>query len=146
MYKINFQKKAKNIDNCRIIHKGVLLKREKNEMEEQMYEKGVWIDQKTWCKLKYKGYFFVAEAVKISMGDQYKPLRITKDIYPYLARKYRSTPTNIEHDIRTMVNVCWEGNKKLLDEIAGYPLEYKPTNSEFIDMLAYYLREIEEEN
>ena len=30
---------------------------------------------------KYKGYFFVAEAVKISMGDQYKPLRITKDIY-----------------------------------------------------------------
>ena len=113
-----------------------------------MYEKGVWIDQKTWCKfeIQYKGYFFVAEAVKISMGDQYKPLRITKDIYPYLARKYRSTPTNIEHDIRTMVNVCWEGNKKLLDEIAGYPLEYKPTNSEFIDMLAYYLREIEEEN
>ena len=81
---------------------------------------------------KYKGYFFVAEAVKISMGDQCKPLRITKDIYPCLARKYRSTPTNIEHDIRTMVNVCWEGNKKLLDEIAGYPLEYKPTNSEFI--------------
>ena len=69
---------------------------------------------------KYKGYFFVAEAVKISMGDQCKPLRITKDIYPCLARKYRSTPTNIEHDIRTMVNVCWEGNKKLLDEIAGY--------------------------
>lgn len=95
---------------------------------------------------KYKGYFFVAEAVKISMGYQYKPLRITKDIYPCLARKYRSTPTNIEHDIRTMVNVCWEGNKKLLDEIAGYSLEYKPTNSEFIDMLAYYLREIEEEN
>lgn len=36
---------------------------------------------------KYKGYFFVAEAIKISMGDQYKPLRITKDIYPCLARK-----------------------------------------------------------
>ena len=54
--------------------------------------------------------------------------------------------TNIEHDIRTLINVCWEGNKSFLDEIAGYPLEYKPTNSEFIDMLAYYLREIEEEN
>ena len=146
MYKINFQKKAKNIDKCRIIYKGVLLKREKNEMEEQMYEKGVWIDQKTWRNFEIQRIFFVAEAVKISMGDQYKPLRITKDIYPCLARKYRSTPTNIEHDIRTMVNVCWEGNKKLLDEIAGYPLEYKPTNSEFIDMLAYYLREIEEEN
>lgn len=146
MYKINFQKKAKNIDKCRIIYKGVLLKREKNEMEEQMYEKVYGLIRRLGATSKYKGYFFVAEAVKISMGDQYKPLRITKDIYPCLARKYRSTPTNIEHDIRTMVNVCWEGNKKLLDEIAGYPLEYKPTNSEFIDMLAYYLREIEEEN
>lgn len=146
MYKINFQKKAKNIDKCRIIHKGVLLKREKNEMEEQMYEKGVWIDQKTWCKFEIQRIFFRCGSGKDFHGYQYKPLRITKDIYPCLARKYRSTPTNIEHDIRTMVNVCWEGNKKLLDEIAGYPLEYKPTNSEFIDMLAYYLREIEEEN
>lgn len=92
---------------------------------------------------KYKGYFFTAEAVKISMGYQYKPLRITKDIYPCLARKYKSTPTNVEHDIRTLVNVCWEGNRRLLDEIAGYQLEDKPTNSEFIDMLAYYLREME---
>ena len=78
---------------------------------------------------KYKGYFFVAEAVKISMRHQYKPMHITKDIYPCLATKYKSTPTNIEHDIRTLINVCWEGNKSFLDEIAGYPLEYKPTNS-----------------
>lgn len=48
---------------------------------------------------KYKGYFFVAEAVKISMRHQYKPMHITKDIYPCLATKYKSTPTNIEHDI-----------------------------------------------
>jgi two-component system response regulator (stage 0 sporulation protein A) len=46
---------------------------------------------------------------------------------------------NIEHDIRTVVNVCWVTNKEGLDEIAGYSLSYKPTNSEFIDMLAYYL-------
>ena len=32
----------------------------------------------------------------------------------------------------------------LLEEIAGYSLNYKPTNSEFIDMLAYYLLEMEE--
>lgn len=57
---------------------------------------------------KYKGYFFVAEAVKISMRHQYKPMHITKDIYPCLATKYKSTPTNIEHDIRTLINVCWE--------------------------------------
>mgnify|MGYP000585403109 CR=1 FL=1 len=33
-------------------------KREKNEMEEQMYEKGVWIDQKTWCKFEIQRIFF----------------------------------------------------------------------------------------
>ena len=60
--------------------------------------------------------------------------------------KYKGYFFVVEHDIRTLINVCWEGNKSFLDEIAGYPLEYKPTNSQFIDMLAYYLREMEEEN
>ncbi len=29
-------------------------------------------------------------------------------------------------------------------DIAGYPLVYKPTNSEFIDMVAYYLLSAQE--
>ena len=93
---------------------------------------------------KYKGYYYVAEAVMMSMELQDYPIKITKDIYPHLAKKFKSTPVNIEHDIRTLVNVCWEGNRTLLEEIAGYSLNYKPTNSEFIDMLAYYLLEMEE--
>ena len=87
----------------------------------------------------YKGYFFVADAILLAMNSQDEPLQITKDIYPYLARKYKTTPLNIEHDIRTVINVCWEINRKGITEIAGYPLIYKPTNSEFIDMIAYYL-------
>ena len=88
---------------------------------------------------KYKGYFFVADAIQLAMNSQGKPIFITKDIYPYLARKYKTTTMNIEHNIRTVINVCWETNRKGMDEIAGYPLNYKPTNSEFIDMVAYYL-------
>ena len=88
---------------------------------------------------KYKGYYFGADAVKLSMETAGYPLRITKDVYPPLARKYKSTPNNIEHDIRTVVNVCWSANKDQMDRIAGYPLSYKPTNSEFVDMLAFYL-------
>ena len=90
---------------------------------------------------KYKGYFFVADAIELAMNSQGKPILITKDIYPYLARKYKTTPMNIEHNIRTVINVCWETNKARMDEIAGYPLTYKPTNSEFIDMIAYNLLE-----
>lgn len=83
--------------------------------------------RKLGANSKYKGYFFTADAIRMTMTYQEKPLRITKDIYPNLAKKYKSTPTNVEHDIRTLVNVCWEGNRKFLEEIAGYSLNYKPT-------------------
>ena len=46
---------------------------------------------------KYKGYYFVADAIHLTMNSQGKPIFITKDIYPYLARKYKTTPMNIEH-------------------------------------------------
>lgn len=43
---------------------------------------------------KYKGYYFVADAVMLSMEEPDYPLKITKDVYPPLARKYKSTPNN----------------------------------------------------
>lgn len=92
---------------------------------------------------KYKGYYFVAEAVKMTMESQEEPMKITKDIYPCLAKKFKSTPMNVEHDIRTVINVCWITNKQTMEEIAGYSLNYRPTNSEFVDMLAYYLEQQE---
>lgn len=92
----------------------------------------------------YKGYFFVADAIQLAMNSQDKPIRITKDIYPDLAKKYKTTALNIEHNIRTVINVCWETNRQGIVEIAGYPLTYKPTNSEFIDMVAYYLLSAQE--
>ena len=54
--------------------------------------------------------------------------------------------SNIEHDIRTIVNVCWENHRERLEQIAGYPLEYRPTNSEFIDMIAFHLGSEKERN
>ena len=70
---------------------------------------------------------------------QERPMKITKDIYPILARKYKSTPSNVEHNIRTLINLCWMSHRETLEEIAGCTMEDKPTNSEFIDILAYYL-------
>lgn len=87
----------------------------------------------------YKGYFYLADAIKLAMNSPNKPIRITKDIYPYLAMKYKTTTMNIEHNIRTVINLCWETNQEGIAEIAGCPVSQKPTNSEFIDMLAYYL-------
>lgn len=93
---------------------------------------------------KYKGYYYVAEAVNMAKELQERPMKITKDIYPILARKYKSTPSNVEHNIRTLVNIYWINHKEDLELIAGCSMEDKPTNSEFIDILAYYLNKTEE--
>ena len=45
-----------------------------------------------------------------------------------------------EHNIRTLVNLCWMNHKDTLEEMAGCTMADKPTNSEFIDILVYYLR------
>ena len=60
---------------------------------------------------KYKGYYYVAEVVNMAKELQERPMKITKDIYPILARKYKSTPSNVEHNIRTLVNICWINHK-----------------------------------
>ena len=39
---------------------------------------------------KYKGYYFVAEAIHMTMEFQERPMKITKDIYPKLAKKFKS--------------------------------------------------------
>ena len=90
---------------------------------------------------KYKGYYYLAEAVNMVMEQKDGNIKITKDIYPNLSKKFKSTPSNIERDMRTVISACWKMNKPGFDEIAGYELKFKPTNSEFIDMIAYYLTE-----
>ena len=77
---------------------------------------------------KYKGYYYVVDAVEMAQKIYERPVKVTKDIYPVIARKYKSTPSNVEHNIRTLVNLCWMNHKDT------------PTNSEFIDILVYYLR------
>ena len=104
-------------------------------------EKAYEIIEKLGITSKYRGYFFVTDAIDLAMNAQDKPIKITKDIYPYLARKYKTTPMNIERNVRTVITMCWETNKKGVDEIAGHSLTYRPTNSQFIDMVAYYLSE-----
>ncbi len=124
---------------CRII----MTKQEKAEGERM--RKVYRLIRQLGMTKKYKGYYYVAEAVMMSMELQDYPIKITKDIYAHMAKQFKSTPVNIEHDIRTVINVCWTANKETMDRIAGYPLRYRPTNSEFVDMLAYYLLQTEYE-
>ena len=93
----------------------------------------------------YRGFHFLADAIYTKMCRQNKSTMITKDIYPYVARKYKTTYMNVERCIRIVINACWKKNKDGFEEIAGYSLTHKPSNSEFIDMVAYYLSELDDE-
>lgn len=88
---------------------------------------------------KYKGYFWLIEAVRIARENYSKGLHVTKDIYPELAHRHGVPRERIERNMRTVVEKCWENNSEFLQEMAGYQLDYCPTISEFLDIAAYWL-------
>lgn len=96
---------------------------------------------------KYKGLRYLSDAIAMTIdaersGDR---VMVTKDIYPVVARKHKTTIFAVEQNIRTVSRVIWERNPKRLVRMAGYSLFDRPTNSELIDILAFYLMEREEE-
>lgn len=96
---------------------------------------------------KYKGLRYLSDAIAMTIdaersGDR---VMVTKDIYPVVARKHHTTIFAVEQNIRTVSRVIWERNPKRLVRMAGYSLFDRPTNSELIDILAFYLMEREEE-
>ena len=96
---------------------------------------------------KYKGLRYLCDAVAMTIDAERSGNRVmvTKDIYPVVARKHHATIFAVEQNIRTVSRVIWERNPKRLVRMAGYSLFDRPTNSELIDILAFYLMEREED-
>ena len=69
---------------------------------------------------------------------------ITKILYPDIAKKYNTTSSRVERAIRHAIEVAWSrGNIESLNKMFGYTVhshKAKPTNSEFIAMVADKLR------
>ncbi len=91
-----------------------------------------------------KGYNFLRTGILLTFANQDEYVgQITKSLYPEIAKKYKSTSSRVERAIRHAIEVAWNrGNIDLIDEIFGYSIsaeKAKPTNSEFIVMIADYL-------
>ena len=69
---------------------------------------------------------------------------VTKTLYPTIAREYDTTSSRVERAIRHAIEVAWDrGDVEVLDSFFGYTIHKnkgKPTNSEFIAMIADNLR------
>ena len=70
--------------------------------------------------------------------------QITKQLYPEIAERYRTTPSRVERAIRHAIEVAWaRGKNDAVESIFGYTISASkgnPTNSEFIAMIADKLR------
>lgn len=91
-----------------------------------------------------KGYQFLREAVKMVIENPDLMSRITKELYPGIARRFGTTSSKVERAIRHAIEVAWNrGRIEALDEAFGKnvcSLDDKPTNGEFIALVSDRLR------
>ena len=87
-----------------------------------------------------KGLLYLTHAVTATVQDPHRTELITKDLYPEIARAYNATPAGVDRAMRGAICMSWETARNELDQMAGYHLVKRPTNREFIDLVAFYIR------
>ena len=91
-----------------------------------------------------KGYQYLREAIIMVVNDIDVINQITKSLYPQIASRFNTTPSRVERAIRHAIEVAWgRGQQEAVESIFGYTISAskgKPTNSEFIAMIADKLR------
>ena len=91
-----------------------------------------------------KGYQYVREAIIIVVQNMDAINAVTKVLYPEVAKRFNTTPSRVERAIRHAIEVAWDrGDLETLQGYFGYTVNSakgKPTNSEFIAMIADRIR------
>lgn len=91
-----------------------------------------------------KGYMYLREAITLVVNDIELLSAVTKELYPAIAKKYNTTASRVERAIRHAIEVAWSrGQVDTINKLFGYTIHNekgKPTNSEFIAMVADKLR------
>ncbi|BBB92931.1 MAG TPA: sporulation transcription factor Spo0A [Methylomusa anaerophila] len=91
-----------------------------------------------------KGYQYLRDAIMMIVSEVELLGAVTKVLYPMIAEKYNTTPSRVERAIRHAIEVAWNrGNIEMINKLFGYTIKLdkgKPTNSEFMAMIADKLR------
>jgi two-component system response regulator (stage 0 sporulation protein A) len=91
-----------------------------------------------------KGYQYLRSAILMTIEDSDIINSVTKVLYPTVAKRYQTTTSRVERAIRHAIEVAWDrGDVDTLNSYFGYTIQNsrgKPTNSEFIAMIADNLR------
>ena len=91
-----------------------------------------------------KGYQYLRTAILMTISDNDVINSVTNVLYPSVAKKYQTTTSRVERAIRHAIEVAWDrGDVDTLNSYFGYTIQNsrgKPTNSEFIAMIADNMR------
>lgn len=91
-----------------------------------------------------KGYHYLRESIILCINDSEMINAVTKVLYPTVAKRFNTTSSRVERAIRHAIEVAWDrGDVDVLNAYFGYTVHNdrgKPTNSEFIAMIADKLR------
>ncbi len=91
-----------------------------------------------------KGYQYLRDAITMVVEDMDLLGAVTKELYPAIAKRNNTTPSRVERAIRHAIEVAWNrGRIETINNLFGYTVHNdkgKPTNSEFIAIIADKLR------
>lgn len=90
---------------------------------------------------RLKGFGYTTYMIEQAAKDPSAVRLITKSLYPETARRFQASVSAVERNLRTLVYSCWShGDRAFLEVVAGRHIPRRPTNSEFLDLAAAYLR------
>lgn len=91
-----------------------------------------------------KGYHYIRHSIMLCISDKSMINSVTKELYPAVAKEFDTTSSRVERAIRHAIEIAWDrGDVDVLTSYFGYTINNgrgKPTNSEFIAMIADKLR------
>jgi two-component system response regulator (stage 0 sporulation protein A) len=91
-----------------------------------------------------KGFNYVRQAIVMAAKNPGIMERVTKELYPVIAKNNSTIASRAERAIRHAIEVTWgRGNIEIINSLFGYTISSnkdKATNSEFIALLADHIR------
>ena len=100
--------------------------------------------------VKHDGFNYAAEGAGMIFDQKNAKMSLTKEVYPQIAKKFNVTAGTVEYGIRNAVRQAWEKmqERDTTANMVYNSFEKRPTNSEFLHMIAHLAEEklFEEEN
>lgn len=87
----------------------------------------------------YRSYHRTVDAILLAVEDQQRLAAVKREIYTVIGERDHCTWSAVERNIRTVISRAWRCNRKLLIQMAGYPMQIPPTASDFLDIVTNYV-------